>query len=96
MPWPPVDSRQIPIDGEPADVVEIVRSYAQWLSSSQLPKLFITAEPGSILIGSQREFARTWPNQTETTVAGLHFVQEDSPHQIGQAITAWLPNRTQS
>jgi haloalkane dehalogenase len=86
--WP----RQIPIDGDPADVAEIVRSYAQWLSSSQLPKLFINAEPGSILTGPQRQFARTWPNQTETTVAGIHFIQEDSPHEIGQAIAAWLPN----
>ena len=86
--WP----RQIPIEGEPADVVEIVQSYADWLSNSDVPKLFINAEPGAILTGPQREFARTWPNQTETTVAGRHFVQEDSADEIGEAIAGWLPN----
>lgn len=84
--WP----RQIPIDGEPADVVGIVQSYADWLSSSEVPKLFINAEPGSILIGEQREFCRSWPNQQEVTVAGNHFIQEDSPDEIGQAISTWL------
>ena len=86
--WP----RQIPIEGEPADVVEIVQSYADWLSNSDVPKLFINAEPGAILTGPQREFARTWPNQTETTVAGRHFIQEDSADEIGEAIAGWLPN----
>lgn len=85
--WP----QQIPIDGEPADVVEIVQSYADWLSSSTVAKLFINADPGSILTGPQREFARSWPNQTEVTVSGRHFVQEDSPNEIGEAIAAWLP-----
>ena len=85
--WP----RQIPIDGEPADVVEIVQSYADWLSTSELPKLFINAEPGIILTGPQREFCRTWPNQTEVTVPGIHFIQEDSPDLIGEALNAWLP-----
>lgn len=85
--WP----RQIPLGGEPADVVEIVQSYADWLSTSDLPKLFINAEPGTILTGPQREFARTWPNQTETTVAGIHFIQEDSADEIGEAIAGWLP-----
>ncbi len=84
--WP----RQIPIDGEPADVVEIVKAYADWLVESELPKLFVNAEPGAILIGPQREFCRCWPNQTEVTVAGNHFLQEDSPHEIGQAIASWL------
>ncbi len=84
--WP----RQIPIDGEPADVVEIVQSYADWLSASPVPKLFINAEPGAILVGAQREFCRSWPNQTEVTVPGIHFVQEDSPDEIGSAIAAWL------
>lgn len=83
--WP----RQIPIDGEPAEVVEIVQSYADWLSGSDIPKLFINADPGAILIGSQREFCRSWPNQTEITVAGNHFLQEDSPDEIGEAIAAW-------
>ena len=85
--WP----RQIPVDGEPANVVEIVQSYADWLSTAAVPKLFINADPGSILVGPQREFARSWPNQTEVTVKGLHFMQEDSPNEIGEAIAAWLP-----
>jgi len=84
--WP----RQIPLNGEPADVVEVVQSYADWLSASDVPKLFINAEPGTILTGAQREFARTWPNQTEVTVPGLHFIQEDSAAEIGQAISDWL------
>jgi haloalkane dehalogenase len=83
--WP----RQIPIEGEPADVHAIVSGYSQWLSESKLPKLFINAEPGAILGGSQREFCRSWKNQTEVTVAGNHFLQEDSPHEIGEAIAAW-------
>jgi haloalkane dehalogenase len=84
--WP----REIPIDGEPADMVQIVREYGDWLSQSELPKLFVNCEPGSILVGSQREFARSWPNQREVTVAGSHFVQEDSPHEIGEAIHDWM------
>jgi haloalkane dehalogenase len=84
--WP----RQIPIDGEPADVTAIVRAYAEWLKESPLPKLFINADPGAILIGAQREFCRRWPNQREVTVKGSHFIQEDSPHEIGGAVAAWL------
>ena len=83
--WP----REIPIDGEPADVAAIVQAYADWLVTSDVPKLFVNAEPGSILVGAQREFCRTWPNQTEVTVAGNHFIQEDSADQIGQALAAW-------
>jgi len=83
--WP----RQIPIEGEPADVVEIVRSYGDWLSKSDVPKLFVNAEPGAILIGAQREFCRAWPNQHEVTVKGSHFIQEDSPDEIGRAIADW-------
>jgi haloalkane dehalogenase len=83
--WP----RQIPIDGEPADVHEIVTSYGEWLAAGAVPKLFINAEPGSILIGRQREVCRAWPNQTEVTVPGIHFVQEDSPDAIGEAIADW-------
>lgn len=85
--WP----RQIPIEGEPADVHAIVADYADWLTSSAIPKLFVNAEPGAILTGPQREFCRSWPNLTEVTVAGNHFIQEDSPHEIGQAIADWLP-----
>lgn len=83
--WP----RQIPLAGEPADVVEIVQSYANWMVSNDLPKLFINADPGAILIGAQREFCRSWKNQTEVTVKGSHFIQEDSPHEIGKAIAQW-------
>jgi haloalkane dehalogenase len=83
--WP----REIPVDGEPADVVEIVSRYAEWLASSDVPKLFINADPGTILVGRQREFCRAWPNQREVTVKGLHFIQEDSPAEIGQAIAQW-------
>lgn len=83
--WP----REIPIDGEPADVVEIVSSYGGWLETSDLPKLFINADPGAILTGSQREYCRTWPNQIEVTVKGTHFIQEDSPDEIGAAIRDW-------
>jgi haloalkane dehalogenase len=84
--WP----RQIPIDGEPADVTAIVNDYSAWLSASPLPKLFVNGDPGAILIGSQREFCRQWPNQREVTVKGSHFIQEDSPHEIGAAIAAWF------
>ncbi len=83
--WP----REIPIEGEPADVVEIVESYGEWLSHSGLPKLFINADPGAILTGRQREFCRSWPNQREITVAGSHFIQEGSPDEIGRAIAEW-------
>ncbi len=83
--WP----RQIPLDGEPADVVEVVQRYADWLAASDLPKLFINAEPGIILTGAQREFCRTWPNQRELTVPGLHFIQEDSPDEVGHALAEW-------
>ncbi|TDI61850.1 MAG: haloalkane dehalogenase [Alphaproteobacteria bacterium] len=84
--WP----RQIPLNGEPADVVQIVDDYGAWLKDCDMPKLFINAEPGSILVGPQREFCRSWANQTEITVAGNHFVQEDSPDEIGQAIADWM------
>jgi len=90
--WP----RQIPVDGEPSDVVAIVEEYAAFLAGSPLPKLFVNAEPGSILVGAQREFCRTWPNQTEVTVPGLHFVQEDSPDLIGAAIAEWLTTAVRS
>lgn len=84
--WP----REIPLDGQPADVVEVVDEYSAWLSESDVPKLFINADPGAILTGDQRDFCRSWPNQTEVTVKGVHFIQEDSPEEIGQAITKWI------
>lgn len=85
--WP----REIPIDGEPADVHRIVADYAEWLAGADdVPTLFVDAEPGSILVGAQREFCRAWPAQTTVTVPGIHFVQEDSGDAIGEAIAAWL------
>ena len=86
--WP----REIPIDGEPADVVSLVSDYSQWLSRSDIPKLFVDADPGAILTGPQREFCRTWPNQTEVTVPGNHFIQEDSAEKIGSALAEWYRN----
>jgi len=84
--WP----RQIPIDGEPGDVTAAVEDYARFLAASPVPKLFINADPGSILVGRQREFCRSWPNQSEVTVRGLHFIQEDSPDEIGQAVAQFV------
>jgi len=84
--WP----REIPLDGEPADVVALVDDYARWLAESPLPKLFVNASPGAILVGAQREFCRAWPNQQEVTVKGNHFLQEDSPAEIAQAIAKFL------
>ena len=84
--WP----REIPLSGEPADVVAVVRDYADWLMQSETPKLFINADPGAILVGPQRDFCRAFPNQEEVTVAGIHFVQEDSPEAIGDAIAEFL------
>jgi haloalkane dehalogenase len=83
--WP----REIPIEGEPADVVAITNSYSKWLEKSSTPKLFINAEPGAILTGAQREYCRRWKNQREVTVKGVHLIQEDSPHEIGRALADW-------
>ena len=87
--WP----RQIPIDGEPAEVHAIVADYAAWLPTSDIPKLLVVADPGAILTGPQLEFCRRWPNQHEVTVPGNHFLQEDSPDEIGTAIATWLQDR---
>jgi haloalkane dehalogenase len=85
--WP----RQIPIEGEPKEMVDLVDAYGTWLkTTTDLPKLFINADPGSILVGRQREYCRSWPNQHEVTVKGTHFVQEDSPVEIGQAVAQWM------
>lgn len=84
--------RQLPIAGEPADTVALVGSYADYLSKSkEVPKLFINADPGAFLVGYARDFVRTWPNLKEVTVKGSHFIQEDSPHEIGEALSDWLP-----
>ncbi len=85
--WP----RQIPIEGEPEDVVALAQSYSEWLSGADVPKLFINAEPGALITGATREFCRAWPNQTEVTVKGSHFIQEDSPAEIAAALADWLP-----
>ncbi len=88
--WP----RQIPIDGEPEDVAKIVLDYGKWLETADVPKLFINAEPGIILIGKQRKYCRTWPHQKEITVKGLHFIQEDAPDEIGRAVAEWRASLT--
>ena len=84
--WP----RQIPLENDPPEICRIVDSYSHWMAENNIPKLFINAEPGAILIGKQREFCRTWKNQKEVTVKGSHFIQEDSPNEIGNAIFDWL------
>jgi haloalkane dehalogenase len=84
--WP----RQIPIAGEPAEMVKIAQGYSEWMADNELPKLFVNAEPGAILIGAVREFCRTWKNQTEVTVPGSHFIQEDSGAAIGRAVAGWM------
>jgi haloalkane dehalogenase len=84
--WP----RQIPIAGEPADVVQISAAYSQWMAENDIPKLFVNAEPGAILIGALRDFCRGWKNQTEVTVPGSHFIQEDSGPAIGRAVAGWI------
>ena len=86
--WP----RQIPINNEPEEVCKIVDDYSSWMSINEIPKLFINADPGSILTGKQREFCRKWKNQQELTVKGNHFIQEDSPNEIGEAISKWYRN----
>jgi len=88
--WP----RQIPIDGHPEDVTKIVKNYSQWMETTNFPKLFINANPGAILTGRHRKYCKTWPNQKEVTISGVHFVQEDSPDEIGQAIAQWLTRLT--
>jgi haloalkane dehalogenase len=84
--WP----RQIPISGEPADVAQIATDYAQWMAANDIPKLFVNADPGAILVGAPRDFCRSWRNQTEVTVPGSHFIQEDSGPAIGQAVAGWM------
>jgi haloalkane dehalogenase len=86
-------ARELPIDGEPADVAQAVDAYADWLASSTLPKLFVNAEPGALLTGRAREFCRSWKNQTEVTVPGIHYLQEDAPHAIGSALAEFLSTR---
>jgi haloalkane dehalogenase len=92
--WP----RNVPIDGEPANVVSVVEAYSSWLAESDVPKLFINAEPGAVVNGRTLELIRSWPNLTETTISGIHFVQEDSPDEIGAAVAEFVrinPTRKQ-
>jgi haloalkane dehalogenase len=84
--WP----RELPIEGEPADIVAVVERYNEWLASSPIPKLFINAEPGALLTDRARKVCRSWPNQREVCVEGIHFVQEDSPAEIGAALRTFL------
>ena len=84
--WP----RQLPIEGTPSDVRDAVSAYAAWMAENDIPKYFVNADPGTILIGRQREFCRTWRNQREITVPGIHFIQEDSGDEIGAALREWL------
>jgi haloalkane dehalogenase len=89
--WPTLSwPRQIPIEGEPRHIVELVNEYATWMSENEIPKLFVNAEPGAILTGPAREFCRAWKNQTEATVKGIHFIQEDSGPEIGSIVAAWI------
>jgi haloalkane dehalogenase len=83
-------TRELPIAGEPADVVAIVEAYAKWLSASRIPKLFIDAEPAGFLIGAQREFCRAWPNQQTALVKGSHFIQEEAPEEVGGAAARFV------
>ena len=83
-------TRDLPIEGEPKDVTQVVDSYSRWLATSPIPKLFINGDPAAFLIGPQREFCRTWPNQEEVTVKGAHFLQEDSPNEVGDAIAGFV------
>jgi haloalkane dehalogenase len=84
--WP----REIPIDAEPPDVNAVVAGYSSWMAENAIPKLFINADPGAVLVGAPREFCRSWPNQLEITVPGIHFLQEDSAQQIGDELARWL------
>ena len=84
--WP----RELPIEGEPADVVQVIRANEAWLSTAGVPKLFIDADPGSIVGDRVRDQIRSWPNLSEVTVRGVHFLQEDSGPEIGRAIADWL------
>lgn len=87
--------RQLSIEGSPVDTTAIIKSYAEFLANSNgLPKLFVNADPGAFLVGYARDFVRTWPNLTEVTVKGSHYIQEDSPDEIGQAIVDWLPSKS--
>jgi haloalkane dehalogenase len=84
--WP----REVPIDGNPSDVAQLIANYSKWLSESQIPKLFINADPGVFITGRVRKLCSDWPNQQEVTVNGLHFLPEDSPEAVARAVARWL------
>ena len=89
--WPTLSwPRQLPIEGEPADIVDMVDIYSRWMSANEIPKLFVNGDPGAILHGARREFCRGWKNQDEVTVKGRHFLQEESGPEIGHSIRSWL------
>jgi len=95
--WPGEDRRptlqfprEIPVDGAPGHTAQIVKEYGEWMATNDIPKLFIKGDPGAVITGKLLDLCRTWPNQEEVTVRGKHFLQEDSPHEIGQAIARWL------
>ncbi len=89
-------ARELPIEGEPADVAAAVEAYGRWLAASPVPKLLIRAEPGALLTGRNLAFCRRWPNQSEVTVKGIHYAQEDSPAEIGQALRGFLAGLRQT
>jgi haloalkane dehalogenase len=90
--WPTLEwSRQLPIENVPPKVRDVVARYGQWLRTSDVPKLFLDADPGFLLVGRPRAFVRKWRALTEVTVPGAHFVPEDSPHEIGRALAEWIP-----
>jgi haloalkane dehalogenase len=88
--------RELPIDGDPPDVTATVEAYGRWLATSEVPKLLVSADPGSLLVGRGLEFARTWRNQEEISVAGIHYLQEDAADQIGAALHRFLRERAAS
>jgi haloalkane dehalogenase len=88
--WSLACPKELAINGEPKDAIEIVASYSKWLSESEIPKLFVNAEPGTTLTGAERKLCRSWPNQREVTVRGSYFVQEDSPREVGEAVAAFV------
>jgi haloalkane dehalogenase len=89
--WPTLQwAREVPLSGEPADVHDRIAAYSAWLKTASLPKLFVDADPGVFITGRIRKLASSFPSQRRVVVGGLHFVQEDSPKEIGRAIASWL------
>jgi haloalkane dehalogenase len=87
-------AREVPFDGQPADVAAAIAEYGTYLATSRVPKLFLAADPGMILVGDARAFAESFPNQTTVTVASGHFVPEDDPDGVVAALRQWIPTIT--